>query len=122
MKLIGALLLVLIIVLYLVWLHWMLNKKGAKAEYEKGKQTFNVTVQGAYTPDKLEAVSGKDIIIRFNRKESSGCSKIVKFPDLGIREKLPEGKVIEIQIKHPEKGVYDFMCDMGMYQGKLVVK
>lgn len=83
---------------------------------------IEVVVQGGYKPDRIEITEGEHVQLVFIRKESSGCSREVVFPALGIRKELPEGTRVAIQLPSLKAGEYEFRCGMDMLRGKLVVR
>lgn len=99
---IGILLNILIIAAYILWMRYIRNKQGVGAKMQGGVQIFDIVVKGVYRPDVIEAEAGKPVQIRFLRRESTECSRFVKFPDFRIRKELPEGKTVVIELT-PEK-------------------
>ena len=83
---------------------------------------IEIVVQGGYTPSRIEVVEGQHVQLRFIRKESSGCTREVVFPALGIKKQLPEGKPVIIHLPDLKAGEYEFKCGMDMIKGKLIVR
>lgn len=83
---------------------------------------IEIVVQAGYSPNRIEITEGERVALRFIRKESSGCSREVVFPALGIRKELPQGTPVVIQLPALKAGEYEFKCGMDMLRGKLVVR
>lgn len=81
-----------------------------------------ITVQGGYKPDRIEVVEGQKVQLKFVRKESSGCTREVVFPALGIRKELPQNEPVFIELPTLQVGEYGFECGMKMLKGKIVVR
>lgn len=121
-QIIGIVLIAAIVAIYAKWLQFMKNKKGVSAKEEKGVQVFEIAVKGVYSPAVIRAKAGATVRINFKRQENTECSRFVSFPDFKIRKELPEGKTVIVEFTPRNKGEYGFSCDMGMYQGKLIVE
>src|SRR5512145_2927440 len=61
-------------------------------------QELEVTVEKGYRPARLTARAGSPLRVTFLRNETSGCSKEVVFPGLGIRRALPTGERVSIDL------------------------
>jgi len=83
---------------------------------------IEVVVEGGYRPNRIQLTQGEHVKLTFIRKESSGCSREVVFPALGIRRELPEGVPVVIALPELEPGEYPFTCGMSMIRGTLVVQ
>ena len=77
---------------------------------------------GTYSPPRVEVEAGKEVTLRFLRKDASPCAEKVIFDELGINADLPMGQSTEIVVTPPEAGEYAFTCQMQMYRGSLVAK
>lgn len=121
-QIIGILLILVVIGLYAYWIYIAKKQTGVKAKEKEGIQVFDIIVKGVYSPSVIKAKAGKPVKINFTRQESTECSRYVIFSDFGIRKELTEGKTIAIEFTPEKAGEYSFTCDMGMYQGKLVVE
>lgn len=122
MQIIGIFLIILVIVLYLMWIRFTKDQAGVGAKDVKGKQEFDILVQGGYSPNVIRAKKNKPIKINFTRAEPGGCSRFVVFSDFKIRKELPENKMVSVEFTPTNIGEFRFTCDMGMYQGKLIVE
>lgn len=122
MQVVGIILIVIVVALYLRWIQFTKSKSGAKAKEEGGVQTFTILVKGVYSPNVIQAQANKPIRVNFRREETNECSRFVFFPDFKIRQELPENQTTVIEFTPRRKGVFVFTCDMGMYQGKLIIE
>jgi plastocyanin domain-containing protein len=82
---------------------------------------IEILVKGGYRPNRIEVVQGERVALKFIRKESSGCSREIAFPALGIKQELPEGIPVVIPLSGLEAGDYEFHCGMDMIQGEVTV-
>ncbi|MBI4427276.1 MAG: cupredoxin domain-containing protein [Candidatus Magasanikbacteria bacterium] len=121
MQIIGSVLILLIIGLFLAWLYWTKKQTGASAKETGGTQEFEIKVKGVYSPSVIKAKAGRPVRINFLRQEDTECSRFVVFDALNIRKELPRDQIVPVEFT-PKAGEYKFTCDMGMYQGKLVVQ
>ena len=103
----------------IVWWFWM-----SKPKVERVRQDIiDILVEGGtYTPARIEVEAGKELTLRFLRKDASPCAEKVVFDDLGINVDLPIDKPTDIVITPVAAGEYSFTCQMRMYQGSLVAK
>ncbi|MBK9373349.1 MAG: cupredoxin domain-containing protein [Holophagales bacterium] len=85
-------------------------------------QQLEVTVEKGYRPARLTARAGAPVRITFFRNETSGCSKEVVFPGLGIRRALPTGERVSIDLPPQAAGIVPFTCGMGMMKGGIEVR
>jgi plastocyanin domain-containing protein len=85
------------------------------------RREIEIVVKGGYRPARIELARGERVALEFIRKESSGCSREVVFPDLGIRRELPEGVRVGIELPELEAGSYRFQCGMDMIHGEVTV-
>ncbi len=122
MQIIGLFLILFVLIFYIYWIRFTQKQVGAKAKEDDGVQAFDVIVKGVYSPNVISAKVGKPVRINFLRQENSECSRFVIFSDFNIRKELPENETVSIEFTPEKAGEYLFTCDMGMYQGKLIVK
>lgn len=122
MQLIGIILIIAVGGLYGLWLWFMQHQTGVMAHASGGVQSFDIVVKGVYSPSVIRAKMGAPIRINFKRAEDTECSRFVNFPDLKIRRELPQNQDVAIDIKPARPGQFLFTCDMGMYQGKLIIE
>jgi plastocyanin domain-containing protein len=120
MQLIGYIFILVVIGLFVYYFRW--TRKEAMAETTETGQKVTVVVKGAYSPNIVKAKKGVPLTIIFDRQEDSGCSKKVIFESFGMSEELPDFGQKEITVTPKAAGEYSFSCEMGMYQGKIVVE
>ena len=87
-----------------------------------GVPSVTITVEGGYSPSVVRVKAGEPVRLVFDRRDTSGCSEEVVFPDFGIRKYLPTGRQTTIQLTAPTPGRYEFMCGMSMLRGALVAE
>lgn len=121
MQILGTILIIGVVGLLIGYFKW--SKTEAAAEVtEKGEQMITVLVSGAYSPNVIHAKKGQLLTIVFDRKEDTACSKKVIFSDFGISAELTDFGKTEVVFTPDKIGEFTFSCEMGMYQGKLVVE
>jgi plastocyanin domain-containing protein len=81
-----------------------------------------ITVDGGYSPQQVRVKAGAPVRLVFDRRDTSGCSEEVVFPDFGIRKFLPTGQRTTLEITPPRAGRYEFMCGMSMLRGAIVAE
>lgn len=100
----------------------LFSKKPTLAIIKEGVQEITVVVEGAYTPSRIVVKKGVPLRINFDRRETADCSEFVSFPDLKVNKKLePMAKTV-LEFTPEDVGEYEFVCNMGMYHGKLIVE
>lgn len=120
MDVVGYILIVGVVLLLFGYFKW--SQKEVSAKESAAAQEVTVVVEGAYNPNIIRVKKGKKVKIIFDRKEDSACSKKVIFADFGITKELTDfGKAI-VEFTPDKTGEFSFSCEMGMYQGKLVVE
>lgn len=122
MQIVGLILISLVILLYILWIRFTRNQQGTVAKESNGVQVFDIVVKGVYSPNIITAKAGKPVRINFTRREDTECSRFVVFSDFNIRKELPENRTISVEFTPDKKGEFIFTCDMGMYQGRLIVE
>jgi len=88
---------------------------------DDGVQEARVVVRRRYRPAVIVARRGVPLRLRFIRDEDDPCSQKVIFPDFGISRPLPAHRTTAIELTPDREGEFLFTCEMGMYQGTLVV-
>ena len=112
----------------IAWVNWyfFLAGKGsgaaAVASAKGGAQEVSVIVQGGYSPAEVRVRRGGPVRIVFDRRETSGCTEDVVFPDFGIRRFLPPERKTAIELVPERPGTYEFTCGMGMFRGRVIVE
>lgn len=100
--------------------YWFFLMK--KDDIVEANDQIDITVEGGYKPSTIAIKKNKTTQINFFRKDPSSCLEEVVLSDFKIRKFLPLNKKVSISIKPEKEGVYDFVCGMNMFHGKLVVK
>ena len=86
-----------------------------------GAQEATIVVRDRYQPPAVIAHCGVPLQLHFRRDEDNPCSQRVIFPDFGIVRSLPAWRTTNIDLRPDRKGEFLFTCEMGMYQGILIV-
>ena len=110
----------------IAWVNWyffLAGRSSARASGGAGGvQEVTVVVQRGYAPQEVRVRPGGPVRIVFDRRETSGCTEDVVFPDFGIRRFLPPERKTVVEITPPAPGSYEFTCGMGMFRGKVIVE
>ena len=106
----------LLIILIITWF-WLI--KGRSTQTQADEITIKVK-DGVYSPNRIQTSHTK-LTLNFIREDASPCSEYVLFEQLHIHEQLPLNKPYKIILNHLKPGHYRFTCQMGMYQGELIV-
>lgn len=85
-----------------------------------GVAEVTVVVRGGYSPATVRVTAGRPVRLLFDRRETTGCSEEVVFPDFGIRKFLPPFRKTAVELTPPRPGSYEFTCGMSMLRGRLV--
>lgn len=120
MQILGIVLIILVIGLLIYYFFW--SKREEKTTETAAQQKVTVIVKGAYSPNIIRAKVDKPLVIEFDRQENNDCSKKVIISDFNISEELPDFGKGEIKILPKKTGEFPFSCEMGMYQGKIIVE
>ena len=86
-----------------------------------GVQEATIIVRDRYLPPTVVARCGVPLRLSFRRDEDNPCSQRVIFPDFGVARSLPAWRTTNIDLSPDRKGEFLFTCEMGMYQGTLIV-
>jgi plastocyanin domain-containing protein len=109
----------LAVIALIVWWFWMSKPKAQRARTD----VIDILVEGGtYSPPRIEVEVGKEVTLRFLRKDASPCAEKVIFDELGINADLPMDETTEVVVTPPEAREYTFTCQMQMYRGSLVAK
>jgi plastocyanin domain-containing protein len=110
--------LALLCIAFIIWWFWLAK---AKANSIKENAIDIIVKNGVYEPNRITAKADSSITLNFIRKDLSPCSEFVIFDALDIHVQLPVDKKFPIKLVDLKPGTYKFTCQMGMYQGELVV-
>ncbi|MFA6042833.1 MAG: cupredoxin domain-containing protein [Patescibacteria group bacterium] len=120
MQILGIILIIVIAGLFFLWLRFQRQQEAA-VQTSSGVQQQTIVVRAAYKPNVVSIRTGTPIELIFDRQEDTECSRFVTFEDLHIRQDLPAFQKTIVNLPALPKGEVLFTCDMGMYQGKLVI-
>ncbi len=100
--------------------HWFfLLKKDKVVEVEN---SIDILVEGGYSPETISVTKGKTTTLNFTRSDSNSCLEEVIIPDFKIRKYLPMNKSVSISITPKKEGVFEIVCGMNMFHGKIIVQ
>jgi len=105
-------------------LWWFLGRHGggvAAREGETGLQEITITVDGGYTPSRIQVKAGRPLRLSFHRIDPGGCVAQVIFPDFHKTLDLPLDATTSLDIPPTAAGIYPFHCGMNMVRGVLEV-
>jgi len=85
-----------------------------------GVAEVTVVVRGGYSPATVRVKAGRPVRLLFDRREATGCSEEIVFPDFGIKKFLPPFRKTAVELTPPRPGSYEFTCGMSMLRGRLV--
>ncbi len=113
----------------IAWVNWYFFVAGrspaaaamATADGE-GAAEATIVVEGGYSPSVVRVKAGRPVRLLFDRRDTSGCSEEVVFPDFGIRKYLPTGQRIVVELTPKTAGTYQFTCGMSMLRGTLIAE
>ncbi len=120
MQILGVILIICVIALFMIWLRF--QRKQEKALERGGKQEATILVKGAYSPNVVTVRVGVPVLLHFNRQEDASCSRYVTFEGLKIRKDLKAFAMTDVEFIPEKSGEVPFTCDMGMYQGKIIIE
>lgn len=121
MQILGIVLILVVIGLYVLWLAFQRKQESAVVG-AGGVQEATVVVKGAYAPNIITVQVGKPVALTFDRQENAECSRFVTIDGLHIRQDLPADQKTTVCFTPEKAGEFSFTCDMGMYQGRLIVQ
>lgn len=114
-------LLALAVILLIVWWFWF-SKPRRAIELPKDRPIEVVVENGVYQPALIEGEHGARLQLRFIRKDASPCAEKVIFPELGVSRDLAMNQPEDFELVVEQPGRYEFICQMAMYRGVLVIK
>lgn len=81
---------------------------------------IRITSRG-YEPARVDLPAGRAAKLAFIRTDGQNCGGTVVFPELGIRQEVPVGGTVVVNVPAQSAGTLNFGCGMGMLKGALVV-
>ena len=110
-------------ILWINWYFFLARRVGSNAAIDlQGVQEVTIVVEGGYHPAVVSVKRGTPVRLVFDRRERSGCSEEVVFPDFGIRKFLPALGKTKIELTPSQTGHFTFTCGMSMLRGQLIVQ
>jgi len=110
----------------IIWINWyffLARQEVSNATINpEGVQEVTIVVEGGYHPAVVSVKRHKPIRLVFDRRERSGCSEEVVFPDFGVRKFLPPFRQTKIELTPAQAGHFEFTCGMSMLRGQLIVQ
>ena len=100
-----------------LWWFMFSKTKSQKARVEQGIQEIDITVDGGYTPDRIDVRAGEPVRLNFYRQDPSGCLEQVLLPDFNKALDLPLNQTTSVEVTPEKPGEYIFTCGMNMYRG-----
>jgi hypothetical protein len=99
------------------------NEPAKSTFLEPSPDIIKVTVSGeGYTPSLITVKKGTATKLAFYRADAENCGGVVVFPTFKIRQKLPVGESVLVELPPQEAGKIEFTCGMGMLKGSIVVR
>lgn len=105
-----------------LWWFMFSKTKSQKARVQQGIQSVDITVDGGYTPDRIEVAAGEPVRLNFYRKDPSGCLEQVLLPDFNKALDLTLNQTTSVEIVPDKPGEYTFTCGMNMYRGVVIAE
>jgi hypothetical protein len=84
-------------------------------------QEVTIRVEGNYNQGQVQLKKGVPVRLRFQRKDTAGCSEELLIPDFGVKKTLPALQETVVEFTPDKTGTFPFTCGMGMLKGQLVV-
>lgn len=107
---------------------WTLNSIFSKSEIsETSPETVNEATinieSNRYNPNNIIVKKGSQVTLNLVNNGGYGCIQAFTIPSLGIQKIVSPGTSQTIQFTAPDKpGEIAFMCSMGMYRGKIMIR
>lgn len=96
----------------------------SKTDNTQAVNEATITIEAnKYSPNIITVRKGSEITLNIVNKNGYGCIQAFTIPQLGIQKYIPPGSSAIIKFTAPDKPQeIAFMCSMGMYRGKIIVK
>jgi len=96
--------------------------KAAPAVVVNGVQEIALDVsEYGYKPDVIKAKKGVPLVIRTNSTQDAGCVRGMMIPDFNVNKALSVG-ADSFTFTPDKAGTFEFMCQMRMSKGTLIVE
>lgn len=76
---------------------------------------------GSYSPAITSAQAGLSTVLMVRTNGTTGCTRSIVIPKLGIERQLPETGDTVFQLGTLQPGTIRFTCSMGMYSGRIEI-
>ncbi len=110
----------------IIWVNWyffLARQPVANAAIdEEGVQEIAIVVDGGYHPAVVNVKRDKPVRLVFDRRDRSGCSEEIVFPDFGVRKFLSPFRKTTVDLTPAQIGHFEFTCGMSMLRGRLIVQ
>jgi plastocyanin domain-containing protein len=93
---------------------------AARQSVVNGVAEITVTQKG-FEPDRIQAVAGQPLTLRFTRKVAQTCADAVEVQGDPVKHVLPLDAPVDVKVTTPQSGALAFACPMNMYRGSIVV-
>ena len=110
-------------ILWINWYFFLARQVVSNAAIDlEGVQEVTIVVEGGYHPAVVRVKRDQPVRLVFDRRERSGCSEEVVFPDFEVRKFLPPFRKTKIELTPSQTGHFEFTCGMSMLRGRLIVQ
>ncbi|MBX9583604.1 MAG: cupredoxin domain-containing protein [Gemmataceae bacterium] len=109
------------LIAFIVWFFFGPRRAAQARQSAIGVREVDITVRGAYSPNRVEVEAGRPVRMTFVREEQNACTAQVIFPDFGVVKDLPVGRPVSVEFTPERAGEYPFHCGMNMVRGTVVV-
>ncbi len=93
-------------------------KKPAAPEQ---RVAIEVTSKG-FVPDTVLATAGRPLVLEVTRRTERTCAKEIVIKALGISQKLPLDRTVQVRVVPKKRGALRFACGMDMIAGVILVR
>jgi plastocyanin domain-containing protein len=108
----------LLLVMFVFW--WFFGGSLEAVWTDEPPTTIYVR-DGNYQPSLVQIPAGRAKKIVFIREDPSMCASSVSFPELNVSYPLPMNQPVEISLPALQKASeITFVCQVGLFQGKIV--
>ena len=109
-----------------IWINWYFflarQPMVSAAISVAGVREIAIVIEGGFHPAVVSVKRDKLVRLVFDRRERSGCSEEIVFPDFGVRKFLPAFRKTTIELTPTQTGDFEFTCGMSMLRGRLIVQ
>lgn len=94
---------------------------GDKKDDTTATDTWNITVEGGYSPKSITIPRGKMSTVTFTRHDTNDCLEELVIPEFHITTFLPLHTPIKVSLSPTKPGTYEMHCSMNMFHGSIRV-